>query len=185
MITRQPHRKLVQDVTVHLHPRTDSGHNIVCAKVRIPSRFARNRKQRSPTGHKSIGRRAITPDTDRRKRLIQLVASQLTQAKLGGTVGEKAALLPDTLLLRSADVTGQIQQCSLSGLFENKAMHAEFEEAWAESEEARATVRGALAGDSAFRALRKACRKAREIMQAAEDRNLEVHACELEKFYQS
>ena len=43
-------------------------------------------------------------------------------------------------------------------------------------------MHGTLAGGSAFRALRKACRKLREIIQAAEDRYLEVYACELEEF---
>ena len=42
-------------------------------------------------------------------------------------------------------------------------------------------MHGTLVGGSAFRALRKACRKLREIMQAAEDRYLEVYACELEE----
>ena len=74
IITRQPHRKLVRNITVHLQPYADSDHNIVCARVRLPGRFARNRKQRAPTGRKSIDRRAITSDTDRRERLIQLVA---------------------------------------------------------------------------------------------------------------
>ena len=63
IITRQPHSKLIRNVTVHLQPRTDSDHNIVCARVRLPGRFARNRNQRAPTGRKSIDRRAITPDT--------------------------------------------------------------------------------------------------------------------------
>ena len=63
-ITRQPHRKLVRNVTVHLQPHADSDHNIVCARVRLPERFARNRKQRAPTERKSIDRRAITSDTD-------------------------------------------------------------------------------------------------------------------------
>ena len=61
-------------------------------------------------------------------------------------------------------------------------MHAEFEEAWTEREEAWKAVHGTLAGGSAFRALRKACRKQTEIMQAAEDRYLGVYACELEEF---
>ena len=61
-------------------------------------------------------------------------------------------------------------------------MNPEFEEAWTEREEARTAVRGALAGSSSFRALRKACRKLREIMQAAEYRYLEVYACGLEGF---
>ena len=61
-------------------------------------------------------------------------------------------------------------------------MHDEFEEAWTEREEARKAVHGTLAGGSAFRALRKACKKLRETMQAAEDRYLEVFACELEEF---
>ena len=39
-----------------------------------------------------------------------------------------------------------------------------------------------MAGGSAFRALRKACKKLREVIQAAEDRYLEVFACELEEF---
>ena len=43
-------------------------------------------------------------------------------------------------------------------------------------------VHGTLACDFAFRALRKACRNLREIIQAAEDRYLEVSACELEDF---
>ena len=102
IITRQSHRKLVQNDTVHLQPRADSDHNIVCAIVRLPGRFARNPKQRAPTGRKSIDRRAITSDTDRRERLIHLVASQLTQNELGGTVGERAALFTNTLL-RSAE----------------------------------------------------------------------------------
>ena len=98
IITRQPHRKLVRNVTVHLQPRADSAHNIVCARVRLPGRFARNRKQRATTVRKSIGRRAITFDTEQRERLIQLVANQFTQTELGGTVGEKAALFTGTLL---------------------------------------------------------------------------------------
>ena len=105
IITQQSHRKLARNVTVHLQPHADSDQNIVCARVRIPERFARNRKQRAPTGRKSIDRRAITSDNDRRERLIQLVAIQLTQTELGGlggTVGEKAALFTDTLL-RSAE----------------------------------------------------------------------------------
>ena len=35
--TRQPHRKLVRNVTVHLQPCTDSDHNIVCATVQLPA----------------------------------------------------------------------------------------------------------------------------------------------------
>ena len=185
IITRQLHRKLVRNVTVHMQPRADSDHNnnIVCARVRLPGRFSRNRKQPVPTGRRSIDRRAITSDTSRRDRLIQHVASQLTQTELGGTVGEKAALFTDTLL-RSAEeiMPGQIRQFRISGLLEDKAMHDEFEEAWTEREEPRKAVYGTLAGDSAFRALRKAYGKLREIMQAAEDRYLEVYACELEEF---
>ena len=87
-------------------------------------------------------------------------------------------------LLRSAEevMRGQIRQSRLFRLFEDKATHAELEEAWTEREEARMAVRGALVEGSAFRALRKARRKFREVMQAAEDRYLEVHACELEEF---
>ena len=186
IITRQSHHKLVRNVIVHLQPHVDSDHNIVCARVRLPGRFARNRNQRAPTGRKSIDRRAITSDTDRRERLIQLVASQLTQTELGGlggTVGKKAALFTDTLLRSAEEVMpGQIRQSRISGLLENEAMHDEFEEAWTDREEARKALHGPLAGGSAFRALRKACRKLRETIQAAEDRYLEVYACELEEF---
>ena len=76
----------------------------------------------------------------------------------------------------------QIPQSRISGLLKDKAMHAEFEQAWTEREEARMAVHGTLACGSAFRALRKACRNLREIIQAAEDRYLEVYACELEDF---
>ena len=61
-------------------------------------------------------------------------------------------------------------------------MRAEFEECRTEREETRTVVHGALAGGSAFRAFRKANRKLREIIQAAEYRYLEVYACELEEF---
>ena len=186
IITRQSHRKLVRNITVHVQPYADSDQNIVCARVRLPGKFARNRKQRAPIGRKSIDRRAIASDTDRRKRLIQFVASQLTQTKLGGlggTVGEKAALFND-ILLRSAEevMPGQIRQSRISGLLEDETMHDEFEEAWTEKEDARKAVHGTVAGGSAFRALRKACKKLRETMQAAEGRYLEVYACELEEF---
>ena len=186
MITRQSHCQLVRNITVHLQQYADSDHNIVCARVRLPGRFARNRKQPGPTERKSIDRRAITSDTDRRERLVQFVASQLTQTELGGlggTVGEKAALFTD-ILLRSAEevMPGQIRQSRISGLLEDETMHDEFEEAWTEKEDARKTVHGTVAGGSAFRALRKACRKLRETMQAAEGRYLEVYACELEEF---
>ena len=77
---------------------------------------------------------------------------------------------------------GQIRQSRISGLLEDEAMHDEFEEAWTEREEARKAVHGTLAGGSAFRALRKACKKIREIIQAAEDRYLDVFVCELEEF---
>ena len=43
-------------------------------------------------------------------------------------------------------------------------------------------MRGALASGSSFLTLWKACREVREVMQAAEDRNLEVYACDLEVF---
>ena len=89
IITRQPHRKLVRNVTVHLQPRTDSDHNIVCATVRLRDRLARNRKQRAPTGCKSMDRRAIMSDTNWREGLIQRIASQLTQTETEGTVGKK------------------------------------------------------------------------------------------------
>ena len=78
-------------------------------------------------------------------------------------------------------MSGQIQQSRLSGLFEDKAQHAEFEKAWTEREEARTAVHGALAGGSSFCALLKACRKLRD-MQVAKGRYLEVYACELEEF---
>ena len=77
---------------------------------------------------------------------------------------------------------GQIRQSRISGLLEDEAMHDEFEEAWTEREGARKAVNRTLAGGSAFRALRKACKKLRDIIQAAEDRYLEVFACELEEF---
>ena len=153
----------------------------MCARVRLPGRFARSRKQRAPTRRQNIDRRKIPSDTDRRERLIQLVASQLTQTELGGTVGEITVLFTDTLLRSAEEVMpGQIRQSRISGLLEDEAMHDEFEEAWTEREKARKAVHGTLAGGSAFRALRKACRKLRETMQTAEDRYLEVYACELE-----
>ena len=77
---------------------------------------------------------------------------------------------------------GQIRQSRISGLLENEAMHDEFEEAWTDREEDRKALNGTLTGGSAFRALRKACRKHRETIQAADDRYLEGYACELEKF---
>ena len=127
ILTRQSNRKVVRNVTVHLQPRADSDHNMVCARVRLPGRFARNRKERAPTGRKSIDRRAITSDTDRRERLIQLVASQLTLTELGGTVGEKSALFTYTLLRSTEEVMpGQIRQSRISGLLEDKIMHDEF-----------------------------------------------------------
>ena len=61
-------------------------------------------------------------------------------------------------------------------------MRAEIGGVWTEREVARTLVRGALAGGSAFRALRKACTKLREVIQAAELRYLEGYVCELEKF---
>ena len=105
------------------------------------------------------------------------------KTELGGTVGEKAALFTDTLLRSAEEVMpGQIRQSRISGLLEDEAMHDEFEEAWTEREEARKAVHGTLTDGSAFRALRKACKKLREVIQAAEDRYLEVFACELEEF---
>ena len=58
-------------------------------------------------------------------------------------------------------MSGQIRQSRLSGLVEDKAIRADFEEAWTEREETRTAMRGALTGSSSFRALRKAGRKLR------------------------
>ena len=122
-------------------------------------------------------------DTDRRERMIQRVATQLTQTELGGTIGEKPALFTDTLLRSAEEVMpGQIRQSLLSGLFEDKAVHAESEQAWTEREVARRAVHGILAGGSTFHALQKACSKLRKIMEAADNKYLEVPACELENF---
>ena len=92
-ITRQPHHKLVQNITVHLPPRTDSDH-IMCARVRLPGRNAHNRKQRTPTVRKNIDRREITSDVDRRERLIQLIASQLTRLNSGAQSAKKWPFSP-------------------------------------------------------------------------------------------
>ena len=43
-------------------------------------------------------------------------------------------------------------------------------------------MRSALAGDFAFRVLRKACKKLTEFMQAAENRYLKVYTGELHEF---
>ena len=59
---------------------------------------------------------------------------------------------------------GQIRQSRISGLLEDEAMHDKFEGAWTEREEARKAVHGTLAGGSAFRALRKACKKLRDVI---------------------
>ena len=75
-----------------------------------------------------------------------------------------------------------IQGHRIKTLLEDKAMHADFKEAWTEREEARTAVRGALAGGFAFRALQKTRRSLRKVIQAAEDRYLEVYACKLEEF---
>ena len=48
IITRQSHRKLVRNVSVHLQPHADS--DIVCARVRLPGRFARNQNSEPPQG---------------------------------------------------------------------------------------------------------------------------------------
>ena len=77
---------------------------------------------------------------------------------------------------------GQIRRSRISGLSENEAMHDEFKEVWTEREEARKAVHGTLAGGFVFRVLRKACKKLRENIQAAEDGYLEMYACELQKF---
>ena len=76
----------------------------------------------------------------------------------------------------------QTRQSRISGSLKVEAIHDEFEKAWTEREEARKAVHGILTGGSAFRALRNACKTLREIIQAAEDRYLEVFACELEDF---
>ena len=76
---------------------------------------------------------------------------------------------------------GQIRQSRISGLLKDEAIHDEFEEAWAEREEARKAVHGPLAGGSAFR-VAEGMQKLREIVQAAEGRYLEMFACELEEF---
>ena len=60
-------------------------------------------------------------------------------------------------------------------------MHVEFEEAWKKRKKARTTVHGTLGGGSALRGLWKACRKLREVMQAAEDKYFKVYACKLEE----
>ena len=146
-------------------------------------RLPRNQYKRAPKRVKSIDRRATASENDRRERLIQLVAIQLTQAELGGTVDEKDALLSDTLLRSTEEIMpGQIPQSHLSGLFEDKAMRAEFEQDWVEREKARTVVRGVLAGGSAFRALRQAYQKLREVMQAVEYRYLEMCAWKLVEF---
>ena len=55
--------------------------------------------------------------------MIQLVASQLTQIKLGGTVGEKVALFTDALLWSAEEaMPGQIRQSRKSGLLEDNAL---------------------------------------------------------------
>ena len=63
-----------------------------------------------PQGTRVIDKRAITSDDDRHERLVQLVAGHLTQAELGGTIGEKVALSTDTLpRFAEGVVPGQIR----------------------------------------------------------------------------
>ena len=51
-------------------------------------------------------------------------------------------------------------------------MRAEFEEPWTEREEARAAVRGALAGGSTFCALLNACKNLRGVIQVTKARDM-------------
>ena len=100
--------KLVRNATVHLKLLTDSDHNVVCATVRTPGKFARNRKQRAASAHRSFVRRAIPSYTDRRERLI---CCQLAHVgRIRGHSRRKSVLFTDTLL-RSAEgvMPGQIQ----------------------------------------------------------------------------
>ena len=76
-----------------------------------------------------MGKRAITVDTDRRERLIQLIASKIPQTELGGTFGEKAALFTYTLLRFAKEmIPGQIRLSRLSGLFEVRQYTANLKE---------------------------------------------------------
>ena len=92
-----------------------------CSSVRMPTTTSFAPESGSPAdslvtenseplqGANVLINRAITAENDRRERLIQLVANQLTQAKLWSTVGEKAALFTDTLLWSAEELTpGQI-----------------------------------------------------------------------------
>ena len=130
-----------------------------CSSVRMPTTTSFTPESGSPAdslvtenseslqGTKVLINRAITTENDLCERLIQLVANQFTQAKLGGTVGEKAALFTDTLLRSAEELTPcPICRSRLSGLFKDKAMRTEFEEAWTKREKTRTVVRGAFAG---------------------------------------
>ena len=62
-------------------------------------------------------------------------------------------------------------------------MRAKLESAWKDTEKGRtAAVCGILAGYSAFRTLRNARRKLRDMMQAAEDRCVEMYTGGFEQF---
>ena len=130
IITRQPHQKLVRNVTVHLQPCTDSDHNIVCPTVRLRDRLARNRKQPTPTGCKSMDRRAITSDTNWREGLIQRIASQLTHRTRGHSRQKSSHFYRPTLTVRRGDDTKPIRQGRVPGSVDYKVMDSKFEQAW-------------------------------------------------------
>ena len=138
------------------------------------------------SGRKAIDRRAIVCDIDRREELVQLADSELATAKPGDTVGEMAAHFADTLL-RSAEkvVPSSARQSRVQGWFEDAAIRAEFDHAWMTREEARAAMRVGPKDGHAWKNLRKACRKSRDVIQAGMDSYLDVYARDLEGYIQA
>ena len=161
----------------------DTDHNIVCASVRLLGRFAHNRPRRIPRGRSLIDRRAIISDPDRRQQLTQLIISELKQSISGGTVSSLATNFTGVLLSAAEKVVPRLtRKPRLPGWFEDETTRMEFEQAWTERERARSTVQLSSSRDKpAWRSLRAACKRVKEVIQVGVDRYLDVYARELEE----
>ena len=143
ILTKQSDRRLIRCVNVRRPPleASESDHNLVRAKVRIPRRSAPNRRKRDSTNEtpKLADLRRLVTDPNRRCQVANATIDALPPISDGTCISDIAIDMADVMLLSTAAELAPRSKRprGAKGWCAGPGVEAEMNAAWKQREEAR------------------------------------------------
>lgn len=128
---RQYHYTLARKVIFHIQPpNSPSSNQNMCTPVRPQGRSASKKPWQTPTGRKPINMRAITYDTDRCEKPIQVNISIPKRTRTGDAVSAMTAEFNHSLLSYAKNVVPrQTRKSRIPGWFKDVPIRTECKQA--------------------------------------------------------